>query len=38
MDKVQKLNSNEEYYFARGSLWVSNLVSDVKGGKRTEDV
>jgi hypothetical protein len=28
----------EEYSFACGSVWVKNLVSDIKGGTQTEDV
>jgi hypothetical protein len=33
--KTQKLEYTN-YNFARGSVWVSNLVSDIKGGTWTE--
>jgi hypothetical protein len=31
-------HSVQNYNFARGSVWVRNLVSDIKGGTQTEGV
>jgi hypothetical protein len=32
------LSKNKNYNFACGSVWVRNLVFNIKGGTQTEDV
>jgi hypothetical protein len=36
--KKFKNENIQDYNFVCGSVWVRNLVSDIKGGTQTEDV
>jgi hypothetical protein len=36
--RLRKIYNTQNYNFACGSVWVWNLVSDMKGGAQTEGV